>query len=175
MKMLFSKGRRFSVVLPLEEASEQSIAGQMFSAASPVHPTGAGESEGNRDTRFESHRVKKRKKGKSFRPAVSSLQVFYLLEEGAAMPSSEEGLVPCRVMVHAPKRVFRHAVDRNRVKRLLREAYRAHKGAFARLVPSGKILLIFLQFTGNRSVTLPQMNAYVEQAIKTLSSRLHHA
>lgn len=83
--------------------------------------------------------------------------------------------VPCRVMVHAPKRVFKHAVDRNRIKRLLREAYRARKSVFEGLVPPGKVMLISLQFSGDRNVSFPEMNAYVEQALKMLSSRFHHA
>ena len=41
-----------------------------------------------------------------------------------AAPSLE---VPCQVMIVAPKRKFRHAVDRNRVKRLTRECYRLRK------------------------------------------------
>ena len=35
--------------------------------------------------------------------------------------------VPCQVMIVAPKRKFRHAVDRNRVKRLTRECWRMRK------------------------------------------------
>ena len=35
--------------------------------------------------------------------------------------------VPCQVMIVAPKRKFRHAVDRNRVKRLTRECWRVRK------------------------------------------------
>lgn len=35
--------------------------------------------------------------------------------------------VPCQVMVVAPKRKFKRAVDRNRIKRLTRECYRLRK------------------------------------------------
>lgn len=38
-----------------------------------------------------------------------------------------EGDVPCRVMIVVPKRKFKHAVDRNRIRRLTRECYRLQK------------------------------------------------
>ena len=40
---------------------------------------------------------------------------------------AQEDSPQVRVMVTAPKRNLKHAVDRNRVKRLLREAYRRNK------------------------------------------------
>lgn len=38
-----------------------------------------------------------------------------------------DGPKPCQVMIVAPKRKFRHAVDRNRVRRLTRECWRLRK------------------------------------------------
>lgn len=36
-------------------------------------------------------------------------------------------LPPVSILISVPKKRFRHAVDRNRVKRLVRETYRTHK------------------------------------------------
>lgn len=38
-----------------------------------------------------------------------------------------EDLPPVSILVSVPKKRFRHAVDRNRMKRLIREAYRTNK------------------------------------------------
>ncbi|MFM2019136.1 MAG: ribonuclease protein component [Bacteroidota bacterium] len=43
------------------------------------------------------------------------------------MHSQEEQHFPARIAFAVPKRNFKKAVDRNRIKRLLRETYRHHK------------------------------------------------
>lgn len=55
--------------------------------------------------------------GKSF--VVFPMRVVYC--------SVPKGEVPIRCMVVSPKKKLRHAVDRNRAKRLMREAYRRNK------------------------------------------------
>ncbi len=43
------------------------------------------------------------------------------------MPAFREQIPSVQVLISVSKRRFKHAVDRNRVKRLIREAYRKHK------------------------------------------------
>ena len=57
--------------------------------------------------------------GKKKSVFVHPLRVVYKAQ-------TEEGL-PTRIMVIVPKRFFKHAVDRNLLKRRLREAYRLNK------------------------------------------------
>lgn len=56
--------------------------------------------------------------------------VFPLRAVYASEPA-EEGVEPLRIMVSVPKRFFKRAVKRNRVKRQVREAFRHHKHQLA--------------------------------------------
>lgn len=56
--------------------------------------------------------------GKSFN--LNPFKIFYTVEE-TGMP------VDVRILVAVSKKKFRHAVDRNRLKRVIREAYRLNK------------------------------------------------
>lgn len=75
--------------------------------------------------------------GKSF--IVYPLRVIWRLE------SRDADNPPVRVAVSVSKRRFKRAVKRNRVKRLVREAYRLHKYDFHAFVPAGQMLdLLFI-------------------------------
>jgi ribonuclease P protein component len=49
---------------------------------------------------------------------------------------------PVQMLVSVSKRHFKHAVDRNRVKRQVREAYRRHKHLLFDVVPNNRQLLV---------------------------------
>ena len=70
------------------------------------------------------------------------LRVVYVFRE------REEGEFPARVAVSVSKKRFKRAVKRNRVKRLVKEAYRLNKPEFYAILPDKKtvdILFIYLE------------------------------
>lgn len=78
--------------------------------------------------------------GKTF--AVFPVKVFYLPLAETAMSSVQAG-------VGVSARNFRKAVDRNRIKRLLRECYRLNKESLHTAIDrSGKKIAVFFLYTG---------------------------
>ena len=81
------------------------------------------------------------------------------------------GLIPpvqAQMMVSVPKRYFKRAVKRNRVKRQVREAYRKNKSIIVEKVPSGSLLLMaFIWLADNLYDTQE-----VEQRISALLMRI---
>lgn len=79
--------------------------------------------------------------------ASGSSFVSYPLRIVIRFAAREEGDVPARVAVSVSKKRFKRAVKRNRVKRLVREAYRLNKNALYTQIPEGRmadILFIYL-------------------------------
>ena len=58
--------------------------------------------------------------------------------------------VPVQVLLSVPKKRFKHAVDRNRVKRQLREAYRQHKQQLCDAISSEHTLLLAFVWQSDR-------------------------
>lgn len=85
------------------------------------------------------------------------------------IPVDEAQQMGVSVLISVPKKRFHHAVDRNRVKRQLREAYRKHKHALAGQVSSsGKGLLIaFLYVSAQIEPT-----EYIEKRMERLLEKI---
>jgi ribonuclease P protein component len=67
--------------------------------------------------------------------------VFMVLDhndEAMENNGSNTEVADAQMLVSVPKRCFKHAVDRNRVKRQVREAYRRHRDLYE--IPEGKYL-----------------------------------
>ena len=108
---------------------------------------------------------------------LSSLKdIDHLFKEGKSVTSSPIRLIwmevgprdlstpVIRVMFAAPKKKFPRAVDRNRIKRLMRESYRLEKNRIFENVMSDQVYNMVLMFTGNELPDFP-----------TIQKALHHA
>lgn len=79
-----------------------------------------------------------------------------------------ESAVPVQLVISVPKRMFKRAVDRNLIKRRIREAYRRNKGSFYESLDGKKIHLMLI-YTAK---TLPEYKD-VEDKIIAVLQRLH--
>ncbi len=96
------------------------------------------------------------KKGESF--AHHPVRAIYEIH-----PSENPGVT---VMFSVPKRKFKHAVDRNRIKRLLREGYRLNKQNLTENVKKHQLTVrVMFLFTGRE---LPEFTRLQDKIILTL-------
>jgi ribonuclease P protein component len=101
------------------------------------------------------------------------LRLIYTLESIAEGNSNPEPLV-LQAGIGAPTKQFKKAVQRNRVKRLLREAYRLELPALKVQLPlPGMRLNVFILYTD--SIVLPQVeiNAKMKLILSQLVKRIH--
>lgn len=80
---------------------------------------------------------------------------------------------PVRAGFSAPKKKFRHAVDRNRIKRMIREAWRLQKHTIYELVPADLQLHLFFIFTDNVLPDQPAITAAVSKGISKLQPAIN--
>ena len=78
--------------------------------------------------------------------------------------------VQAAILVSVPKKRFKRAVKRNRVKRLIRETYRLHKNALLEfLAASDKGLLIAFVYLTNELCDFATIDAAMRKAMKKLT------
>lgn len=76
--------------------------------------------------------------------------------------------------VSAPKRSFKKAVDRNRIKRLLREAYRLQKAPLLQLMEERHTAgHVFFLYTGKELLTFEQVHAAMAKCLQQLQRRIN--
>jgi len=99
------------------------------------------------------------KKGLSF--SNFPFRVLYLF--------TQENISPLQSGFTVSAKHFKKAVERNRIKRLMREAYRIQKSLLSEsLQNSGKYLAVFFIYTGNQIPVYEDVSEKMQSALKRL-------
>jgi ribonuclease P protein component len=81
----------------------------------------------------------------------------------------EKNIAPLQTGFTVSAKNFKKAVDRNRIKRLMREAYRLQKNDLKNsLQQGGKFMVVFFIYTGNGLPEFSDINEKMGSAIKRL-------
>ena len=84
-------------------------------------------------------------------------------------PSRQDSSSACQVMIVAPKRKFRHAVDRNSVRRLTRECWRVRKDSLYEFLDGqGLSIVLSLVYIHNEIMTFDQLAHKMDKLIAAL-------
>ncbi|MBR6121177.1 MAG: ribonuclease P protein component [Prevotella sp.] len=75
---------------------------------------------------------------------------------------------PLQVLISVPKKHLHHAVDRNRAKRQVREAFRLHKQLLVSSLPADKALLVAFVWLAD----VPFATRTIEDRVEKLLSRI---
>lgn len=112
------------------------------------------------------HLCKERDIQRLFAPGHKSMIAFPLRIVMQRLPHPGTG-PRAQVLISVSKRHLRHAVDRNRAKRQIREAYRLSKHTLLTAIPRGELLhLAFIWLSD-----APADTALVHKRMKTLLAR----
>jgi len=111
----------------------------------------------------------------------SKVEIERLFETGKSFNSAPfkiiwketpESAVPVKIVLSIPKRLFKKAVDRNRLKRLTREAYRKNKNLLIDNLKNKKTHLMFI-YTSKTMIDYVEMEGKIIAALQRLSNTIN--
>ena len=100
--------------------------------------------------------------------AVFPLRAVYMQRE------RQEGQEPVEVLVSVSKKRFHHAVDRNRVKRQIREAYRLQKQMLIEQVPDGQAVEIAFIWLSDQHRPSAEVSTKVRHLLERIARKVRH-
>ena len=105
---------------------------------------------------------------------VFPIRLIYTIEPIPSTAESASATSLLQAGVGAPSRTFRKAVQRNRVKRLLREAYRLEKPNFiSQAALDNKRVNLFFLYTDAIVLTQVEIQGKLKEALSILVSKLN--
>ena len=99
--------------------------------------------------------------------------VFMVLDhndEALENKGSHVDMADVQMMISVPKRCFKHAVDRNRVKRQVREAYRRHRDLYE--LPEGKYLALAFIWLDHQHHETAEVEEKVVNLLRRMGEKL---
>lgn len=103
----------------------------------------------------------------------SSFMVFPYRIIYRVLPEDDPQVARVAIMTIAPKKRFKHAVDRNHVKRLSREAYRLAKlPLVGQCEAQHKKLAFAMLYCDNKFLTFAETQHRMQKILKTLSQKV---
>ncbi|MDO9152425.1 MAG: ribonuclease P protein component [Paludibacter sp.] len=102
--------------------------------------------------------------GKAF--IAYPLRVVYIIDEN-------KDLIPVKILVNVPKKRFKRAVKRNRIKRLMREAYRLNKPALIDFIKQRNLnLQIAFNYVSDEEFDFNTIEKQLVKALKKISDKI---
>jgi ribonuclease P protein component len=115
---------------------------------------------------------------------VSNLLIEALFENGSSQSVSafplravyqmierRDGHGPAQILISVPKKRFKHAVDRNRVKRQIREAYRQHKQLLWEGMAENQEMLVGFIWLSDRHLPSKEVEARMVTLLKRIAAQ----
>ena len=87
------------------------------------------------------------------------------------IPRPQSADAPVQVLISVPKKRFKHAVDRNRVKRQVREAYRQCKQPLCDAVPEDQCLLLAFVWIADELMPSATVADRVQKMVKRMTEK----
>ena len=104
--------------------------------------------------------------GQSHSMAAFPLRLVFLEKE------REGACPPAQMLVSVPKRCFKRAVKRNRVKRQVREAFRHHKHLIGDVLPAGRQLALAFIWLEKELCSSSDVEEKIVNLLKRVSEKL---
>jgi ribonuclease P protein component len=89
------------------------------------------------------------------------------------LPSSlSDPMLPVQVVINVPKRRFKHATDRNLIKRRVREVYRLHKGEllYPFLIERESQIILSINYIGKEISEYPLIEKKLKASLEKLKT-----